>query len=263
MGAIMKLKNIGVDFPHKKGEFSQKMKNSYYTLCCFSTPFLYMSDGQMLEGEAGDILINTPEYVVYHGPRENSEEGFVNDWIQLDGDDFTKLLIKYPLPLNTAFNVGEPFFLRKYFNRLLSEYNSEKKGSDDMISSIITQMVINTYRAYVKTNSFDEPYADVAAVRRKIIKNPQNKWTLKSMTEMCGYSVSRFSELYNKLYGTSPMNDVINQRILLAKRLLESGQASISYIAEACGFNTINYFSKYFKKVTGYSPKEYMNNYYD
>ncbi|MBR3909117.1 MAG: helix-turn-helix transcriptional regulator [Clostridia bacterium] len=258
----MELKILGVDFPHKKGEFCHKTKYPYFTVCCFSTPFLYLHNDSLCKGEEGDILINTPDHIVYHGPRENSNDGFVNDWMHIEGEDFAKLLEKYPLPLNTAFNVGESFFLRKYVNRLFSEYNSEKIGSDAMIDCLITQMIIDTHRAFVKANSFDEPYADIAAVKRKIIKNPAKNWSLSKMSEISGYSVSRFSELYNKLYGTSPMNDVINQRILLAKRLLESGQASVSHVAESCGFNTINYFSKYFKKSTGYSPSEYAKSFY-
>lgn len=258
----MKLRNLGVNFEHRKGEFCFKTAHPFYTVCCFSTPFLYLRDGKLCEGEKGDILINTPESIVYHGPRADSDEGFVNDWFHIEGDDFAALLKKYPLPQNVAFNVGEGYFFRKYANRMLSEYNSEKIGADDIINCLITQMVIDTHRAYIKENSSDEPYADIAAVRRAIIKNPEKNWTLKELTAMCGYSTSRFSELYRKLYDTSPVNDVINQRIVLAKRLLISGQASVSYVAEACGFNTINYFSKYFKKTTGYSPSEYISLFY-
>ncbi|MBQ6884778.1 MAG: helix-turn-helix transcriptional regulator [Clostridia bacterium] len=258
----MELKILGVDFPHKKGEFCHKTIYPFYTVCCFATPFLYLRDGVLCEGEVGDILINTPDHIVYHGPQENATTGFVNDWMHIEGEDFVKLLEKYPLPLNTSFNVGEKNFLKKYVNRLLSEYNSESNGSKDMIDCLITQMIINIYRAYTKTISFDEPFSDIANVRRMIIKNPAKNWTLKEMTEISGYSTSRFNELYNKLYGTSPINDVINQRIMLAKRLLESGQASVSYIAESCGFNTINYFSKYFKKATGYTPSEYIKLFY-
>lgn len=258
----MQLKSLDTDFPHKKGEFCYKTKYPFYTVCCFSTPFLYLRDGLLCEGEVGDILINTPDSIVYHGPRENANEGFINDWLHVEGEDFAALLNKYPLPLNVAFNVGEGYHIRKYVNKLISEFNSEKKGNGDMIDCLITQMIIDMHRAYIKLNLSDEPYADIAAVRRKIIKNPAKNWSLKEMTEMCGYSVSRFSELYHKLYGVSPMNDVINQRILLAKRLLESGQASVSYVAQTCGFNTINYFSKYFKKATGYTPREYAKKIY-
>lgn len=253
----MELKNIGIDFPHKKGEFSQKIKNSHYTLCCFSTPFVYLYEGKMLEGEAGDILLNTPNSIVFHGPRENSNNGFVNDWLHIDGEDFSQLINKYPIPLNVSFNVGESYFLRKFFKKLMSEYISKNIGYNDIIDATVTDMIIKTHRTYQKLNSVDETFENIAIVKHSIIKNPSKNWTVNELTKLSGYSISRFCELYKKIYHISPMNDVINQRITLAKRLLESGQASVSYVAQTCGYNTINYFSKQFKEHTGYSPSDY------
>ena len=213
----------------------------------------------MVKGESGDVIINTHNQIVYHGPCDDSNVGFVNDWMHVEGNNIGELLKKYPLPLNTAFNVGEGLFLRKYFNRLISEYKSEMAGSSDMIKSIITQMIIATHRAYNKQNLQDDSFYEIVAVRSAVMKNPEKDWSLEKMSKMSGYSVSRFSELYRKLYNTSPINDVIAHRISLAKTLLLSGQASLSYIATACGFNTINYFSKSFKASTGYTPSEFID----
>ncbi|MBR2885341.1 MAG: helix-turn-helix transcriptional regulator [Clostridia bacterium] len=259
----MELKVLGIDFPHKKGEFCHKTKSSFYTVCCFSTPFLYLKDDVLHRGNKGDILINTPENIVYHGPVPDSECGFINDWFHINGDDFTSLLKKYELPLNTAFNVGDNSIFRKYMNRLTREFSSNKIGAEDFIDAIITQLIISLHRAYTKINFYDESFEKIAVVKRAIVKNPQDNWCLKTMSELSGYSISRFSELYSNLYGISAMNDVLFQRIELAKRLLVSGQASVSYVSKACGFNTINYFSKFFKKSTGYTPKEYMNNFFE
>lgn len=257
----MKLIRIGVNFPHKKGEFCQKSKFSQYTICCFLTPFLYQRDGKLLEGQTGDFIINTPHQVVYHGPQRESKVGFVNDWLYVEGDKLGLLLKKYPLPLNQAFHIDEWTVVRKHFNLLFSEYNSGSTGSSDMIESIITQMIITLHRAYQKQDICNEDLIRVSSVRRKIIKNPEKKWTLKEMAVMAGYSVSRFSELYKKSYNISPINDVIAHRISLAKTLLLSGQASISYVADICGFKTINYFSKTFKASTGYTPSEYIKKF--
>ena len=261
--SFVELIRIGVDFPHKKGEFCQKIKFSNYTICCFLTPFLYQCDDNLLKGQTGDFIINTPHQIVYHGPHPESEVGFVNDWMHVDGDDIGLLLEKYPLPLNEAFHIDEWAILRKYFNNLMSEYNSKLTGSSDMIESIITQMIIALHRAYKKQNICNEDLHRLSTVRHKINKNPEKKWTLKEMAMIAGYSVSRFSELYKKTYNTSPINDVIEHRISLAKMLLLSGQASISYVADTCGFNTVNYFSKLFKASTGYTPSEYIKNYVD
>lgn len=257
----MKLKIMGINFPHQKGVFCQKTSYTHYTICCFVTPFLYLKDGTLCKGNAGDILINTPGTVVYHGPQPNSKIGFINDWMHIEGDDLRDLLEKYPLPLNTAFSVGQEHFLRKYMNRVYSEYSSGKIGSEDMISCIVMQMVVDLHRVIAKESILQGDHYGINNVRRMVIKHPEKKWTIEDAAKLSGYSSSRFCELYRKFYDISFINDVLAHRIQHAKKLLESGQASVSYVAEACGFRTINYFSKYFRKITGYSPKEYMRQF--
>ena len=241
----MNLTMMGINFKHKKGEFCQKAKFSQYTICCFLTPFSYHYDGEMLEGKAGDIIINTPGQIVYHGPRAESNEGFVNDWMYIEGDEITELLEKYPLPLNKAFSIGNVFFVRKYFNSLFSEFNSETIGSFDMIKSIITQMIIAMHRAYNQQNFCDKSFNEITTVRRAIINNPEKKWTLKQMSDMSGYSVSRFCELYKKLYNISPVNDVIVHRISLANAVREF---LVNENRDALGTNAKDYYLKHFTR---------------
>jgi YesN/AraC family two-component response regulator len=50
------------------------------------------------------------------------------------------------------------------------------------------------------------------------------------------------------------------QRIEMAKKLLVENDTSISQIANACGYNSLAYFSKCFKEATGMTPKEYVKS---
>ena len=252
---------MGIDFPHSKGKFCPKVIRNYYTVCCFSTPFVYLCDSKYLKGNEGDIIIHTPGAVVHQGPLPDAKQGFVNDWFHIDGEDFTRLIKKYPLPLDRAFSVNKPNFFRSYALRLNEELNTNEKGADDVINSIITQMVVDTFRAYEKASKKGNSISQIEKVNKLLSLNPESDWTLNKMAALSGYSVSRFSELYRKNYGISPMEDVLKQRIILAKRLLSSGQASVSYTAVNCGFSSINYFSKYFKKITGLTPREFAKQY--
>lgn len=254
----MELKLMGLGFPHNRGKFCSKAVFDHYTVCCFATPFMYLYEGRLCEGEQWQVLINTPGSTVYHGPQPDAEGGFVNDWFYITGEDFRILLEKYPLPLNHAFSVGQSYFLRKFGNRLLMESDLQNAGAADIINCIITEMVIELYRAYTETVTVKTPSDVISAARQRILLNPQKKWTLEEMSHLSGYSVSRFCELYCKMYGISPINDVIKIRIELAKKLLFSGQATVAAVADACGFTTVNYFSKCFKKITGLSPSQYM-----
>lgn len=255
----MNIKNFGYDFPHQKGEFSLKRVWDFYSVCCFSTPFLYLKDGELLKGEAGDILINPPGTVVYHGPREEAEEGFVNDWLQIAGEDFKELLEAYPLPLNVAFSVGKKDFLRKYAVKISREASCDFEGKNQLITCYITEMIIDIYRNYHRPKEQNNKATSIINIHNEIVLNPSKNWTLKEMTDLSGYSTSRFCELYKKTYGISPVNAVISERVEMAKRLLDSGQASVQLVSESCGFSTVNYFSKWFKNITGYTPTAYRS----
>ena len=70
--------------------------------------------------------------------------------------------------------------------------------------------------------------------------------------------ISRFSAAYKNKFKISPVNDLINARIIKAKSLLIVGGFSISTVSEMVGFTSIYYFSKYFKAKEGVSPSEFI-----
>jgi transcriptional regulator GlxA family with amidase domain len=87
--------------------------------------------------------------------------------------------------------------------------------------------------------------------------SPERQWTLEELAKLYGYSTSRFSALYTEIFGISPINDILENRLNTAKRLLALKTYSVGQIAELCGFSSIHYFSKFFKSHTGKSPSEY------
>jgi AraC-like DNA-binding protein len=47
-------------------------------------------------------------------------------------------------------------------------------------------------------------------------------------------------------------------RIEYAIRLIEAGENNVQQLADACGFNSLSYFSISFKGYTNTSPKSYI-----
>ncbi len=253
------IRSLGVNAMLENGSFSKKRKRTYYTIFCFLTPFVYLSNNKLCKGERGDILIYAPNTTIYYGASADTTGPLILDWMIMSNGKFEELLSKYPLPLNEPFNTGERCLVHEYAKKLYPEWSSNKIGRNDLIQSSITEMIINTHRIYSKKQHFNNPNNKITFAKHKIMSDIKKNWTLQEMADLSGYSTSRFSELYCKQYNTSPVNDLINHRIDLAKNLLLLSNQSVSCIAETCGFSTINYFSKYFKKVTGYTPSEYAS----
>ena len=248
---------FGIDFSHSKGDFCIRRAFTHYTVCSFDTDFLYEKDGILAEGKKGDLLIMEPGYIVYHGPRKDAKEGFVNDWLQVGGKDFANLLSRYPLPTNIAFPIGKSYPLRPFLEQIQAEFRCPEDGRAEIITSILTQMIISLYRAWRHYHA--QPVdRSIHVVAEAVSQDPGHPWHLPELADLSGYSVSRFSELFRTQYGYSPTQFVLRQRINLAKQYLLSGQASVSYIAEVCGFQSANYFCKYFKQVVGCPPSQYL-----
>ena len=74
-----------------------------------------------------------------------------------------------------------------------------------------------------------------------------------------GLSASRFASLYKKEFNTSPTEDLIRTRIDQAKRMLSTTKVSVKQVSIACGFESVHYFHRAFKKRNNITPKHFQN----
>jgi len=76
-----------------------------------------------------------------------------------------------------------------------------------------------------------------------------------------GMAEATFCRFFKKTFGEHFTGYVNKIRIEYAVRQLLETKDSVSEIGYACGFNTIDYFIRIFKKVKGCTPKEYRKMY--
>ncbi|WP_117232686.1 helix-turn-helix transcriptional regulator [Vibrio maerlii] len=76
--------------------------------------------------------------------------------------------------------------------------------------------------------------------------------------------MSRFHyvRMFKQLYGLTPRNYLRDLRISNAKTLLKAGK-SITDTCFEVGYESVTTFSTTFKKSTGYSPREFQEQYID
>ena len=250
----------GVSTEHKKGEFSPRLAFDYYFLGYFHTDYLYETDGVLKEGQAGTFMVAAPGTIIYHGGLPDAERGFINDWMHVGGEDLCALFEKFPLPPLTPIKLGEAH-LSTAIKRIHRERSYQREGYREKCDLILTELIIDLYREY-KSIVGEKSISLLEQVRGKVMHHYEKDWTLEKMAKLAGYSPSRFSAVYKEFFGISPIGDLIETRIKNAKLLLTYSNMHICEIADAVGFSSHYYFSRYFKRICGKSPSEYRDEHH-
>ena len=81
---------------------------------------------------------------------------------------------------------------------------------------------------------------------------------LDELADRLEVSKAHLIRTFKKKTGVSPGRYITHLRVEYAKLLLQGEDPSITYVAEAAGFASANYFAKVFRRETGMSPGEYV-----
>ncbi len=99
---------------------------------------------------------------------------------------------------------------------------------------------------------------------RIIERDLQDKWAAHSISVTnvagaLGISAGHLSRVFKRTAGQTFERYLMTERVAAAKRMLLEPLATVSEVAERCGFSDAAYFARVFRKITGRSPSEYRN----
>ncbi len=97
----------------------------------------------------------------------------------------------------------------------------------------------------------------VQAIQRYIRDHPSEKLTLETLAHMAGYSSFFFHRLFQKHAGQTLKSYVDSIRLEKACELLKQNH-TVEHVAEAVGISTASHFGDFFKRHTGFSPKQWL-----
>jgi AraC-like DNA-binding protein len=249
---------------HNPGHLVERPRgDGTYLTMCFQTPFFILTDEGIQRGEPGDCIVHSTDFHHRHGTPEGESIGFQNDWIHVRGQGVDLVLMKYGVPLNRLIHTGDGKCIRPFIARIQREQLSRGPYWQDGVVQQIEQMYLSLGRLAMEGRGDrasverDRNQVRLIEVRIALNNNIRHDWTISEMAEIARMSENRFAVLYKKVFAVSPVDDLIRNRINEAKRLLCGTSPSIKEIAYLCGFSSLSYFSKLFKKRTGLSPREY------
>ena len=101
-------------------------------------------------------------------------------------------------------------------------------------------------------------HSDTQKLELYLDNHYMEKLSLQSISDELHIGRTKLCALAKRLSGGKTLTHMIaTRRVNAAKSLLLQGDEPVSSVAEQCGFNDYNYFTKIFKSLTGMTPSAY------
>ncbi len=161
-------------------------------------------------------------------------------------------VVNFGFLIMTIVYLVEIVNISRFENNLIIELsNNQKTKGTITINNNIKEQILNGLINFEKNEDFLQKNIDIKWLSKKL--NTNTKYLSKTIND---YKQSNFTNYVNKLrilYAISKLkdeNDVIRNY-------------SIKSIAEECGFNTAEAFSRAFKNYTSQNPSQYIKELYN
>lgn len=205
--------------------------------------------------EALDYMINNPVDILISDIKMP-----VLDGIGLLNELKFRNILPMGIIMLSAFDEYE--LIRSSFKLGADDYILKSDYDEDDIIKVVLNL-LEKKSQNTETIIEDSPKCsyEVNQVVDFIKKNYHNNLTLKDISQRVSYSESYLSHLISKELDMTFIEFLNTIRIDRAKELLSTTNLKIYEISEKVGFQSVEYFSRYFKKLTGKSPKQFRQLY--
>lgn len=147
------------------------------------------------------------------------------------------------------------------FAALLDEYTQEHDAREMMLYSLLSALLVWLNRQGTQSVAAEDKSERKRGVLRQfgrlIESHYREHLSLTEYAQKLGISTTHLNCLCREFHGTSALG-VLHQRLLLeAKRSLQYTSMTITQVSDYLGFSDVTYFSRFFRKQGGMTPKEF------
>ncbi len=212
---------------------------------------------------AGNLVITLPEDILQHNEISDHVKGLSQRFIEEAFPQIEDILpVFLHIQRHPCLNLSaqECVRIQGFYNFFVQHLEDNSPYRDKIVRSILQSMiyyiagVVNLDKDNHKKERKEELFSHFVQL---IIKNYKKSKKLDFYAQQLFISPKYLSDIIKKISGQSA-HDWIDRYILLeAKILLRTSDKTIAQIADELNFPNNSFFSKYFKKNCGITPKEY------
>lgn len=151
-------------------------------------------------------------------------------------------------PYITKFNKSEehPFACEQLIRIYLAEFlisivRNDLRGMETKLAQNTSNALLNSIIEYME-------------------ENIDKRLTLEEVERYTNASRTAIENAFNNTFGCGAIRYFIKMKIECAKIYIREGNYNVTQIAEMLAYESVHYFSRQFKQITGMSPKEYSKS---
>ncbi|MBB2493539.1 helix-turn-helix domain-containing protein [Aquipseudomonas ullengensis] len=159
---------------------------------------------------------------------------------------------------------GQKRYLDALFDSIAQEYSEQQPGRELMLQSLISALLVWVGRrslalAHAEAQTPDRGREHLQRFTRLLEARFREHRPIEFYAAELGISAAHLNALCRRLAGQSALQ-LINQRLLLeAKRCLVYTAMTVNQVSDSLGFSEPAYFSRFFKRCSGQSPKAFRS----
>ena len=233
--------------------------NKDYVFIRLRTPASFFTEKGFCQAKTNDFFLLKPGSSLEIVPEAGN---VIYDELSFGGKDSHKLINLSTIDTNVVLTPLQSHFAESLFSKINLELLDKSHAWLEICGAYILELLSKTVRMvnHDLVESLPDHAQKLRDLRAEIHENYAYSWTINQMSEKMGLSTSRFASLYKKEFKISPTEDLIQTRIDQAKKMLSSSKVSIKKVSTACGFESVHYFHRAFKKRVYLTPKHFQNS---
>lgn len=150
--------------------------------------------------------------------------------------------------------------VRSLFN---SDYRNELEKTvceNNAVDELLNMYTRSCYASAAPARQAIASGKDLSTVRYFVVDNATKNFSLTELSQQFQIPVNVLKRDFKKHYGRPLHEYQLQERIRIAEKLVCRQNIPFADIALQCGFYDAAHFSRYFKRLTGKTPKEYRNS---
>jgi len=201
----------------------------------------------------GTYILFNEEFIRYNQKNHVS----LKEYRLFNNPDFKSLINVFPGTKEKLKNITELIF---------DELRHSDDYSQDIVLNLLHLFLLESRRIFDQQNqaiiekTAETPDSTIIQFKLLIEKNYQTQKNVSSYAEMLNMNPSCLNEVAKRTTGITAGELIRNRVIDETKKLLYSSSLSGKEIAFEMGFDDPAYFSRFFKKYTGTTLKEFRDN---